>query len=165
MLKHGHIRIGETILGIFALGLAAFIGLQTWMTPPSVAQAVVGPGMFPAIIATGLTVVGLQLFYEAFLYRFAREDFPQLDWKAMIVVAIAFAAQIVLLERLGWIFSGTLLFVVCAMAFGSRAHVRNIAFGLALTSITYLVFDYGLDLDLPTGTYAEDLLAVSGGTN
>ncbi|ACP26347.1 hypothetical protein NGR_c25900 [Sinorhizobium fredii NGR234] len=164
MSKSASLRIGETILGLATLNLGSFIAIETWMTPPIAAQAVIGPGLFPALIATGLILVGLQLLYEAFFHRFEVEEFPELDWKAVIIVAAAFASQFVLLERLGWIASGTFLFVVSAMAFGSRAHVRNVLIGLALTAITYLVFDYGLDLDLPTGSYVEDLIIMFGGS-
>ena len=163
MSKSMHLRIGETVLGAFTLGLGLFIAFDTWLTPPSAALAVVGPGLFPGLIATGLIVVGLQLFYEGFLHRFAQEEFPELDWKAVFIVAAAVASQVILLERFGWIVSGTAVFVVSAMAFGSRSHVRNVLFGLALTTITYAVFDYGLDLDLPTGSYIEDLIDSSGG--
>ncbi|MGO6980456.1 tripartite tricarboxylate transporter TctB family protein [Rhizobium leguminosarum] len=158
MSKSKHLRIGETVLGTFTLGVGLFIAIDAWLTPSSAALAVVGPGLFPGLIAAGLIIVGLQLFHEGFLRRFTAEDFPELDWKAVFIVAIAVASQVVLLERFGWIISGTAVFVVCAMAFGSRSHVRNVLFGLALTTITYAVFDYGLDLDLPTGSYIEDLL-------
>ncbi len=161
MSKSMHLRIGETILGTFTLGVGLFIAIDTWLTPSSAALAVVGPGLFPGLIAAGLILVGLQLFYEALLHRFMPEDLPQLDWKAAFIVAIAIASQIVLLERFGWIISGTAVFVVSAMAFGSRSHFRNVLFGLALTGLTYVVFDYGLDLDLPTGSYIEDLIEPS----
>ncbi|CAN7705701.1 MULTISPECIES: tripartite tricarboxylate transporter TctB family protein [Ensifer] len=164
MLKSANFRIGETILGLASLSLGLFIGFETWSTPPIAAQTVIGPGLFPALIATGLILVGLQLLYEAFLHRLQAEEFPELDWKAVILVAAAFASQLVLLERLGWIVSGTFLFVVSAMAFGSRTHLRNLMIGLLLTALTYLVFDYGLDLDLPTGSYIEDLIDLARGS-
>ncbi|MCY1246459.1 hypothetical protein D9M72_596940 [compost metagenome] len=69
-----------------------------------------------------------------------------------------------ILERFGWIISGTFLFAVSAMAFGSRTYVWNIVIGIVLSSITYVVFDYGLDLDLPIGSYIEDLIIALGGT-
>ncbi len=164
MLKSANFRIGETILGLGTLTLGLFIAIETWMTPPIAAQAVIGPGLFPALIAGGLILVGAQLLYEAVAHRFEAEEFPELDWKAVIIVAAAFASQFVTLERLGWIISGTFLFAVSAMAFGSRTHVRNIVIGIVLSSITYVVFDYGLDLDLPTGSYIEDLIIAFGGS-
>jgi len=70
MSKSASLRIGETILGLATLNLGSFIAIETWMTPPIAAQAVIGPGLFPALIATGLILVGLQLLYEAFFHRF-----------------------------------------------------------------------------------------------
>ena len=152
------LRIGETILGLFTLGLGLFIGIDTWLTPAAAAQAVVGPGVFPALVATGLILVGLRLLYEGFALRAVAEVFPQLDRKAVAIVAFAIALQYFILERFGWIISGTLLFVLTSLAFGSRKHIRNVLFGLVLTTLTYMIFDYGLDLDLPTGTLIEDLV-------
>ncbi|MFS2042321.1 MULTISPECIES: tripartite tricarboxylate transporter TctB family protein [Rhizobium/Agrobacterium group] len=158
MLISGRLRVGEAVIGAFTLALGLFISVQTWMTPPIAAQSVVGPALFPALIAAGLMLVGLRLLYEAYIRRLIEDEVIQLDWKPCAVVAAAFAAQCLTLERLGWIVSGTLMFTVCAMSFGSRAHIRNILFGFALTTVTYLVFDYALDLDLPTGSVIEDLI-------
>lgn len=158
MFISGRIRAGEAVTGTFTLGLGLFIIVQTWMTPPIAAQSVVGPDLFPALIAAGLVLVGLRLLYEAYLRRLVEEKVLELDWKPCAVVAATFAAQCLILEPLGWIVSGTLMFAVCAMAFGSRAYILNVLFGLVLTTLTYLVFDYALDLDLPTGTIIEDLI-------
>lgn len=165
MITSARFRVGETVLGLFTFGLGLFIAIDTWRQPSSVAQSVVGPGLFPVIIAVGLAIVGLRLLYEGYLHRFAKEDIPELDWRAVIIVALALASQIFLLEHLGWIVSGTAIFTISAWAFGSRRHVLNVLFGIALTSITYLVFDYGLDLDLPTGTLIEDFMARPDGAS
>ncbi len=159
MYKSARLRVGETVVGLFTLGIGMFLAIDTWRTPPSAAVAVVGPGMFPTLIAIGMGIVGLQLLWEGYLHRFAEEDIPDLDWRAVGIVAAALASQIFLLEPLGWIICGTVVFTVAAMAFGSRRHVLNVVFGLLLTSVTYLVFDYGLDLDLPTGSLIEDVIA------
>ncbi|NTB87557.1 tripartite tricarboxylate transporter TctB family protein [Agrobacterium tumefaciens] len=161
MSTFGRIRIREAVLASFTLAMGCFIGIQTWMTPSMPAQQIVGPGLFPAIIATALVLVGLWLAYESFVRPSADEERLEFDWKATAIVAAAFASQYVLLERMGWIISGTLLFAVSAVAFGSKAHIRNVLLGLALTSVTYVLFDYGLDLDLPVGEYFEDLFASS----
>ncbi len=159
MHKSAHLRIGETVIGLFTLGIGLFLAIDTWRTPPSAAQAVVGPGLFPTLIAIAMGIVGLQLLWEGYLHRFVDEDTPDLDWRAVTIVAAALASQLFLLELFGWIICGTAVFTVSAMAFGSRRHVLNLLFGLMLTSVTYLVFDYGLDLDLPTGTLIEDVIA------
>lgn len=163
MVKSPVLRIGETILALSMLGLGLFIAIETWLMPPIAAQQIVGPGLFPALVAISLVAVGLQLFGEAFLFRRENEGFPELDWNAAFIVAAAFAAQVVLLERLGWVLSGTILFTVSAAAFGSRDYARTVLIGLALTAVTYFVFDYGLALDLPTGSYVESLIEMFGG--
>jgi len=157
------LRIGETILGLFTLALGLFIGIDTWLTPAAPAQAVIGPGVFPVLVAAGLILVGLRLLFEGYALRAVAEVIPQLDWKAVFIVAFAIILQYFLLEWVGWIVSGTLLFVLSAFAFGGRKHIMNVLFGLVLTTLTYMVFDYGLDLDLPTGTLIEDLMDGTGG--
>lgn len=162
MYKSARLRLGETVIGLFTLGIGLLLAVDTWRTPPSAAQSVVGPGLFPTIIAVAMIIVGLQLLWEGYARRFLEEEIPQLDWRAVGIVAVALASQIVLLEPLGWIICGTAVYAISAEAFGSRRHVLNVLFGLALTVLTYLVFDYGLDLDLPTGSLIEDFTMPTG---
>jgi putative tricarboxylic transport membrane protein len=51
----------------------------------------------------------------------------------------------------GFVIAGTLLFVLAARGFGSRADVRNGIVGLIIAGITYAFFTYGLGLGLPAG--------------
>jgi putative tricarboxylic transport membrane protein len=46
------------------------------------------------------------------------------------------------------------LFVLVAAAFGSRRHLRDAVIGLALATLAYVTFVYGLGLNLPAGVLA-----------
>jgi putative tricarboxylic transport membrane protein len=158
MTTERNLRRGELVLGLGVLALGVFVAVQTWSMPVTVASAAVGPKLFPGLVATGLIVVGLSLLREALAGHIAHEGGLELDWPAVALVGGAVALEIALLGIIGWIPAGTLLFMVVARAFGSRRHVVNALFGLALTGLTFAVFDYGLGLDLPTGSLVQQFL-------
>ena len=153
----GGIRIGEALLGLVACGLAAFLGWGVATAPAVAARSVVGPGVFPARIALGLLAVGLRLLWEA-RPASAAPDVPPIDWAPATIVAGSLLAFILLLERLGWIVAGTLMFMAVARGFGSRTVGRDLLIGLALTTLTTLLFDTALGLSLPTGAWVEPIL-------
>lgn len=155
------VRIGEVVLGVIACGLAAFIGWGTLTAPATAARSVVGPGVFPALIALGLLATGLRLLWEARSTSTA-PDIPVIDWAAVAIVAGALLAFVLLLESLGWIIAGTLMFMAVARGFGSRAWALNGLIGLVLTALTLLLFDTALGLSLPTGTLVEPILIALG---
>lgn len=151
-------RLPEIVTGAFCTGLGLYMLADVWMKPAIAAKAAVGPGVFPALVGAGLVLVGGRLLQEAWLHRAWPRDLPQLDMKAAVLGAAAFMAMILTLEWLGWIVAGTAMYVAIARIFGGRRPVVTLILGLALTSGTFLLFDYGLDLSLPVGTLFEPLL-------
>ena len=151
------LRVGEAALAAGVLALGLFIAFET-SRAPGAANAVVGPALFPYLIAAGLVLVGLSLMRQAFSGHIAHEGGFELDFVAVLLISAGLIAQMFLLEPLGWIPATTLLFIAVARAFGSRRLPVDIAIGLALTVVSFVVFNYGLDLNLPTGVL-EDLLA------
>lgn len=73
------------------------------------------------------------------------------DWKTVGILAGAFALNAVLMEPLGWVISGSILFFLSAFALGNRHHVRGLAIGIALSLITFYAFAIGLGVNLPAG--------------
>lgn len=63
-------------------------------------------------------------------------------------------AFIVLLQPLGWLISGALLFWGVARALGSRRPVFDIFLSIAISSTVQLAFSAGLGLSLPPGVLA-----------
>ena len=57
----------------------------------------------------------------------------------------------ILMVPVGFVISGTLLFVLAARGFGSKAWVKNAIIGLIIAVATYAFFNYGLGLGLPRG--------------
>ena len=144
------LRVGEAALGGGVLVLGLFIAFETTrgLGPTS---GVVGPALFPYLIAAGLVVVGASLLREAFAGHIAHEGGFELDWIAVVLVSAGLVIQMFLLETLGWIPATTLLFIAVARAFGSRRLVIDAALGVALTAASFVMFNYGLGLNLPAG--------------
>lgn len=148
------LRVGEALLGGGLLALGILIAVETMLTP-SMGRSVVGPALFPYLIAGGLVLVALSLLREAVAGPIPHQGGFELDGAAVAFVAGGLVVQFLLIEVLGWIPSATLLFVTVARAFGSRRLALNALLGLVLAGGTFLVFNHGLDLNLPSGSVVE----------
>ncbi|MGQ5262861.1 tripartite tricarboxylate transporter TctB family protein [Micromonospora sp. ZYX-F-536] len=74
-----------------------------------------------------------------------------IDWRTVLLLIGAFLVNAVLIDRLGWVISGTLLFWGSAFALGNRHHIRNLLIAVALSLITFYTFAIGLGVNLPAG--------------
>ena len=63
--------------------------------------------------------------------------------------ALALLAYLLLIERAGFIIASATLFVAAAFAMGSRRLARDIAIGIVMATILYLVFSRGLGCHYP----------------
>jgi putative tricarboxylic transport membrane protein len=73
------------------------------------------------------------------------------DWKTLGLLVVAFVANILLIERLGWPVSGAVLFFGTTFALGSRHLIRNAVVSVALSVGTWYLFNLGLGIALPVG--------------
>lgn len=74
-----------------------------------------------------------------------------IDWRTVLLLIGAFVVNLALIEPLGWVISGTLLFWGSAFALGSRHHIRNVFIAVALSLTTFYAFAIGLGVNLPAG--------------
>ncbi|MGN9776103.1 tripartite tricarboxylate transporter TctB family protein [Micromonospora sp. H33] len=74
-----------------------------------------------------------------------------IDWRTVLLLVGAFLVNAVLIDRLGWVISGALLFWGSAYALGNRHYVRNLLIAVALSLITFYTFAIGLGVNLPAG--------------
>ena len=155
-------RIGEYVLGFAVVILGLFVAIETFEMPATIAAAGGGPKLFPFIVAAGLVIVGAWLLFEAYAKKPTEGQALELDWYPVLWIAGGFIVLILILELLGWIVAGTVLFVMGARAFGSRTPLRDALIGIALAGLTYVVFDYGLGLDLPMGSLIENVIDPQG---
>jgi putative tricarboxylic transport membrane protein len=118
----------------------------------------VGPRAFPVAIGAVLIVLAIVLAVaiprgsvgEADAGEDVDPNTPG-DWRTVGLLVGLFVAVIVLVEPLGWVITGTLLFAGAATILGNRHYVRNIAIGVALALISFYGFYSGLGIPLPAG--------------
>ena len=111
--------------------------------------------LFPLLIAISLIGVGLALLREALVGHIAHERGFELDWTPVGVISLGIVILIVVLEYAGWIVAATALFVVVSRAFKSSRPMYDLVIGLALSTLSFVVFNYGLGLNLPAGSLTE----------
>ncbi|USQ85315.1 tripartite tricarboxylate transporter TctB family protein [Streptomyces phaeoluteigriseus] len=118
----------------------------------------VGPRAVPVLLGALLLVVAV--LYAVDVARGghgepeAGEDVDLsrgIDWRTVLLLIGAFVVDAVLIERLGWVISGALLFWGTAFALGNRHHVRNLLIAVTLSLTTFYAFAIGLGVNLPAG--------------
>ncbi|MDN5796739.1 MAG: tripartite tricarboxylate transporter TctB family protein [Intrasporangium sp.] len=73
------------------------------------------------------------------------------DWKTVGLLLVVFGVSAALIEPLGWVIAGSLLFWGCSFALGNRHHIRGLLIGIAISLITFYAFAIGLGVNLPAG--------------
>jgi putative tricarboxylic transport membrane protein len=73
------------------------------------------------------------------------------DYKTVLLLIGVFVADILLIDFLGWVISGGLLFYGSAIALGSRHFIRDLGIAAALGLGTFYGFAIGLGVGLPAG--------------
>ena len=73
------------------------------------------------------------------------------DLKTVGLLVAVFTANIFLIDILGWVISGGLLFYGCAIVLGSRHFIRDLVISAALSLGTFYGFAVGLGVGLPAG--------------
>jgi putative tricarboxylic transport membrane protein len=128
------------------------------LSAPTTSSDLVGPKMFPLLIG------GLLLLCAALLAldvvrggKGQAEEGEDVDltapteWRVVAPLLAVFVANVLLVDVLGWVISGALLFLGCTWALGSRHHVRDAAISLALSLASFYGFYLGLGIALPAG--------------
>lgn len=143
---------GLALLGVLVLVDASRIGAATSSNDP------IGPRPVPIIL--GVLLVVVSAFYAVDVARGgvgeaeAGEDIDlssRIDVKTVAMLIAVFAVNALLIEPLGWVISGSLLFWGSAFALGNRHHIRGLVFGVALALVTFYAFAIGLGVNLPAG--------------
>lgn len=73
------------------------------------------------------------------------------EWRVVLPLVAAFIANVVLIDVLGWVISGAMLFWGSAWALGSRQPVRDLAISVTLSLTSFYGFYSGLGILLPAG--------------
>ncbi|MBI4941221.1 MAG: tripartite tricarboxylate transporter TctB family protein [Actinobacteria bacterium] len=145
------VALGLLVVAVVVLREA--VGLRGAQT-----RGVVGPEAVPFVVGAMLVVCSVAL--AADVLRGGRgeaeggEDVDlrhPSDWRTVLMLVAAFGTNIVLVDPLGWVISGSLLFWGCTVALGSRHWVRDPLIAVSLSLATFYGFAIGLGVNLPAG--------------
>jgi putative tricarboxylic transport membrane protein len=152
---------GRSELGM-ALLLGAVGGLVLWdaaqLNAPYSQSDPVGPRTVPYLVAGLLFLCTVWLIADVLRGgRGEAEGGEDVDldqpseWRVVLPLVAAFVANILLIDLLGWVISGTILFWGSVWALGSRHYVRDVLISLAISLFTFYGFYAGLGIYLPAG--------------
>lgn len=140
--------LGDRILGLGLMVLAVVYGwvAQQWPEPFGGAETV-GPETFPTILAVVLVAGGI--------YLMIKPD-PDAQWPLgkstleLVVSLLVLVVYAMLLEPLGFIISTTLAVGTLSWRMGANPRSAFLT-GLISALVVFVLFNYGLSLNLPAG--------------
>lgn len=140
--------LGDRILGLGLLVLAVAYGwvAQQWPEPFGGAETV-GPETFPTILSVVLVAGSI--------YLMVKPD-PDAQWPLgktaleLVVSLVVLVVYAMLLEPLGFVISTTLAVGTLSWRMGAPLR-RAFVTGLVSAVVVFVLFNYGLDLNLPAG--------------
>ena len=152
---------GRSELGValFLAVVGLVVVVSAVMLPESrIARGPVGPAAVPLVVGGLLLVVSVFLAVD--VLRGGRGE-PEggedvelgggTDWRTVGLLVVAFVANALLIEPLGWPISGAILFWGAAFALGSRHYVRDAVIAVVLSVGSWYLFVLGLNTSLPVG--------------
>ena len=149
-------RVGDRAAGIAAIAFGSAVATYARAFPPASGQPV-GPGAFPAAIGCALAAAGVLLLING-LRQQPRESWIELTaWVgsprlasrgALVLAGVVFYALV--LDRLGFLITATLLLSVLFAAFGVR-RARILPLAAVVTLAIHFAFYTLLRVPLPWG--------------
>lgn len=117
-----------------------------------------GPKTVPYIVAALLLVCAVMLAVNVLRGGAAEPEDGEdvelgapIDWKVVVPLGLVFITNIVFIDTLGWVISGTILFWGSVLALGGRNYIRDGLISVALAVGTFYGFYLGLGIHLPAG--------------
>ena len=152
-------KAAELVLSLSVLILGIAIAVGTSQLSSAGGYARIGPNVAPAVIAGGLILLGIWLCYQTLSggWRNAIPDDPEARGEhrfypsAFVWVTIGLIAQILLIDRAGFVLAQAALFACVARGFGSVKVPRDFAIGFILGLAVFLFFVKFLNVNLPAG--------------
>lgn len=160
-------RSAQMLVGAAALGAAALLAWGASNIPSEAGYAGVGPNFLPWLVTLALLACGGWLLYEAATGGFRDLEAPEEGergfWPGFMWVSAGLLLNAALIERLGFILSCALCFMLAVRGFKAaegrrdrspRSFVTDLLVGLAIAAPVYWMFTKGLAINLPglTGT-------------
>jgi len=147
-------RTGEFVIGLGVTALGVFIAAETSQIATAPAYAKVPPGAIPYLVGGCLILLGLLFALQAVRAAAAPAPAVPSDWQALAAIGVGLLAQMLLIERAGFVIAAAVLFVCVAFGFGSRRILRDSVIAILLAVVVYVGFTRGLRVPLPAGPFA-----------
>lgn len=110
----------------------------------------IGPAAAPFVVAAGLAILGVS--HVVMAWRGTWPEPEPADLPPILIILGGIVALIAVIGLGGGFIPATaILFAATATAFGRRALLTDLAIGLVLAVIVFLIFDKLLTLSLPYG--------------
>jgi putative tricarboxylic transport membrane protein len=152
----GRSELGVALL-LGVVGVVVLVDAAGIHAPYSQADPV-GPRTVPFLVAALLLVCAVGLAVNVLRGGHGEaEEGEDVDltapteWRVVLPLVGTFVANVLLIDVLGWVISGALLFWGSSWALGSRHPVRDAVISLALSLATFYGFYLGLGVLLPAG--------------
>ena len=148
--------VGEALLSLGMVLLGAFVVWQGNLVNAAASYSGVGPGLFPALIGSGLSLIGLVLGWQALNggWRAMPDDettHQDADWRAFGLISLAVLLHLLLIGWAGFIIASALLYALIARGFGSARPGRDLVIAVLISVPVFFIFTRGLGLSLPAG--------------
>ena len=163
------IKPAELLLSLAVLLLGIAVAIGTTMLSRASGYARIGPNAAPAVVAGGMILLGLWLLYETLSGGWRNSIPEQAEARgehrfypaAFIWVSIGLIAQILLIDRAGFVLAQAALFACVARGFGSMRWARDFGIGLLLGLSVFFFFVKFLNVNLPAG-WLKPILGSAG---
>lgn len=163
--KHDQPGAGPRMLGLrlaagFLLVVAVLALSQVFKIGQAAGYTVVGPRVFPIVVATGLLGLGVLFLLRTTVWpdlELAREVMAEdaaTHWPTVGLLLLALAVYPFLVAPLGYVLATSLFFPLVARILGSRKLPRDAIIGVVLSVVVYLLFTRALGVRLPAGLLA-----------
>jgi putative tricarboxylic transport membrane protein len=155
-------RLSQTFIGLGAIAISAGMAYGATGIRSDAGYAGIGPNFLPWLVSAGLAVCGLLLLVHARTggYRNMPPEIQegQADWLSFAWVAAGLLLNALLIERIGFILSCSLCYVLAVRGFrrsegkpnaSIKQTIQDIALGFLISAPVYWLFSKALKINLP----------------
>jgi putative tricarboxylic transport membrane protein len=155
-------RLPQTALGVGTTVLGLLMAAGATQISSDAGYAGVGPNFLPWVVGLALTLCGLWMVWEARTGGFREMEEPSgadsAHWPGFVWVSVGLLANALLIERVGFILSCTLCFVLAVRGFrSSEGHsaqplavvARDVVVGALIAAPVFWMFTKLLAINLP----------------
>ena len=142
---------GERIVALLFLGLVVLYGWEGSKFTAALQVDVVGPALFPRILAVAGLLLGLMLLLKAPRRQTEESEMGAGQHLVILVPVLLLLGYVLVLEPVGFPLATIVFLVVSFKYFGQPSWKGAILYSLVITTAVFMLFYYGLDLKLPLG--------------